>query len=80
MSKSFIDVKKNIQLEQTDISYKIKSKEIKKILKIDKGEIYGMNLYEGRSPYEEAEGKSADNDVWEILVRIKSADKTGETK
>ncbi|HUS51161.1 MAG TPA: hypothetical protein VMZ91_13420 [Candidatus Paceibacterota bacterium] len=50
---------------QTETTYKISSKEIKRLLKI-KGEIRGMSLFQGRSPVDEEQGISADEDIWEI--------------
>ncbi len=64
-----IEVKKTADVIQTDTSYKISAKEIKRILKIDKGEIISINLWRGRSPDDEAKGVSPDKDVWEINIR-----------
>ncbi len=50
---------------QIETSYKLSSKEIKKLLKI-KGEIQSINLFKGRSPMDKEKGISADRDIWEI--------------
>lgn len=65
-----IEVKKSKIAEQIDISYKISSKEILKILR-ESGEITSINLWRGRSPNDEAKGVSADKDIWEINIRKK---------
>ena len=68
--KNYKDTNHNIfRYPSIDISYKISSKEIKKILRETDGEVTSINLWRGRSPNQEAQGVSADNDLWEINIR-----------
>lgn len=46
-------------------SYKVSSKELRRLFKLE-GEISGINLWEGRSPNDIAQGKDPDKDTWEI--------------
>lgn len=50
---------------QIDREYKITSAELRKALGL-KGEILDMSLYCGRSPNDDAQGKSPEKDVWVI--------------
>ena len=73
-----IEYKKSPDIIRIDRSYKITSKEIKKILRLnDKEDIENINLWQGRSPNEIEKGKSADIDIWEIQTKEqnKSEDK-----
>lgn len=59
-------VKKDEIVKRTiDRSYKITSAELKKFLGIE-GKINSIILYRGRSPLEKEQGKSSEEDVWEI--------------
>jgi hypothetical protein len=48
-------------------SYKFRVKELRKKLGIT-GEILHMVLYKGRSPNDREQGKSSDEEVWEIIT------------
>jgi hypothetical protein len=59
---------KKIEKITVDTFYKFKSKDIKELFNLS-GELIGINLYQGRSPNDEAEGKRADEDIWEFHTR-----------
>ena len=62
---------KEAKFVQLRREYLITSGELKSKLGIIGEEILSINLYSGRSPKDEADGKSADTDIWEIVTRDK---------
>lgn len=61
---------KSKPIMQIDREYKITSAELRKALQLE-GEILDMSLYEGRSPNDITEGKSAEKDIWLINTQEK---------
>ena len=59
---------KSKPFKQVDRDYIITSKELRKALDL-KGEIISINLWKGRSPNEEEEGKSPEKDEWVITTK-----------
>jgi hypothetical protein len=56
-----------VEIKQINTFYKICSADFKRAFGIQ-GEIKSINLLKGRSPNDIENGKSADEDIWEIYT------------